>query len=201
MFSMKNIKYIICIFCILLVSTLTYAKNNTSEYVIDKQGHQTDETVKPIAESDVIESSIVVASKNSDKNSNFSMSVRNYMAEESVNVDEVIKEKILEYNISEDDEIYLKDKPITYIRHSRAVTDVGNKFEWKYFDNVDKWKLFVDDSPYSIGYAKSGFYRLSDIIYYFDDDEYMVTGVVIDNQNIKYIFDNTGALISREVVK
>ncbi len=197
---MKNIKYIICVICIFLINVLTYADANKNEYIIDKRGHQVEETEKPTAKSDEIESEIVVASKHSDRRAN-AVIYMDGMAEESVNVDDIIREKILEYNISEDDAAYLKNKPITYIRHTRSFTEVGNKFDWKYFDDIDKWKLFVDDSPYSIGYAKSGFYKLSDIIYYFDDDEYMVTGIAIDNQNIKYVFDNDGALISREEVE
>ena len=91
------------------------------------------------------------------------------------------------------------ENAIKYIRHTVSITKSFKSYEWT-FDNIaKKWKLLVDDSPYSVRYAKNGFYEIDGDKYYFDENEYMVTGIVIDDMNIKYVFDESGKLILKEL--
>ena len=86
---------------------------------------------------------------------------------------------------------------IKYIRRTSSITTVNDP-NWLY-DN-HKWQLsFSPDDLYSINpefnFAHSGFYKVNGDIYYFDDSGYMYTGILMDEKDIKYLFDENGKLI------
>ena len=93
------------------------------------------------------------------------------------------------------------EKNIKYIRHTASITKSFKSFEWTFDNIVKKWKLLIDDSPYSVRFAKNGFYEINGDIYYFDENEYMVSGIVIDDMNIKYVFDEDGKMVSKELME
>ena len=91
---------------------------------------------------------------------------------------------------------------ITYIRHTNSITTVyDGTYVWSKTIDKDRWKLSIEDGLYYHGDAKSGFYKVDGKIYYFDKDGLMVTGEVLDERNIQYIFAESGELISTTQLK
>ena len=98
------------------------------------------------------------------------------------------------------DNVTNADNNIKYIQHTASITKSFKDYKWSYDGQINKWRLLIDDSPYSVRYAKNGFYEINGDIYYFDENEYMVKGIIIDTMNIKYTFNDDGKLISKEFI-
>ena len=73
-------------------------------------------------------------------------------------------------------------------------------YEFLYDGAAKKWTMhFINEdkisiNPYS-GMARGGFYKIGDKTYYFDDDGYMYTGILIDERDIVYNFNQDGILV------
>lgn len=91
------------------------------------------------------------------------------------------------------------DYEVRYIRHTQSITKVED-YEFTYDYSVNKWTMhFVNEdkdsiSPYS-GMARNGFYKIGDKTYYFDNDGYMYVGILIDERDIVYNFNEEGELV------
>lgn len=88
---------------------------------------------------------------------------------------------------------------VRYIRHTQSITKVDD-YEFLYDGAAKKWTMhFINEdkisiNPYS-GMARGGFYKIGDKTYYFDDDGYMYTGILIDERDIVYNFNQDGILV------
>lgn len=86
---------------------------------------------------------------------------------------------------------------IKYIRYTESVVNVDDYYEW-YLSANGKWQLIVKSSDLITTFAKNGFYKINNNIYYIDDEGYMVTGMMKDERGYIYILDDNGVLISKK---
>ncbi len=96
-----------------------------------------------------------------------------------------------------DTSITYGDAGYTVIRHTPSI---ANLEEWEYEIKHDqktgriKLLLRLDNDP--MAFAKSGFFKIKDKTYYFDDDGLMVLGHAKDNMGCEYYFSlETGELV------
>ena len=84
-----------------------------------------------------------------------------------------------------------------YIRHTSSITNVPDNHEWnEEIDNKTKktkWILTYWDYG-EIRKAQSGFYKIMNSTYYFDEDGYMYVGKIMDERGNVYEFDENGIM-------
>ena len=84
-----------------------------------------------------------------------------------------------------------------YIRHTNSTTNVPDNHEWnEEIDNKTKkikWVLTYWDYN-EIRKAQSGFYKIMNSTYYFDEDGYMYVGKIMDERGNVYEFDENGIM-------
>ena len=84
-----------------------------------------------------------------------------------------------------------------YIRHTSSITNVPDNHEWnEEIDNKtkeSKWVLTYWDYG-EIRKAQSGFYKIMNSTYYFDEDGYMYVGKIMDERGNVYEFDENGIM-------
>lgn len=89
-------------------------------------------------------------------------------------------------------------KEYKYIQHTSSITIVDSNYEWsKEIDNTtkeSKWVLTYNDYN-MLRMAKSGFYKIDNKTYYFDENGYMYVGKIMDDRDIVYEFGEDGAMI------
>lgn len=147
------------------------------------------EVVKPKAEDVYIFNDEVKATKNPnfvDKTIIYQPSVAEYFENPIKNLNSSVETENNNYEIR-------------YIRHTQSITKVYD-YEFEYDGAVNKWVLhFVNDDKYSInpysGTARNGFYKIGDNTYYFDEDGYMYVGILIDERDTVYNFNEEGILV------
>ena len=93
---------------------------------------------------------------------------------------------------------YIYEEPeYLYIRHTSSITNVPETYEWsEEIDNKtkkSKWVLTYWDYG-EIRKAQSGFYKLNNNTYYFDEDGYMYVGKIMDERGKMYEFDENGIM-------
>ena len=95
---------------------------------------------------------------------------------------------------------YINETPeYLYIRHTSSITHVPDNHEWnEEIDNkTKKVKKVLTYWDYDkIRQAKSGFYKVLDSTYYFDEDGYMYVGKIMDDRGNVYEFDENGIMIN-----
>ena len=192
---MKKLLFKNCILLSLIVfGILAFEQNAVASEIIYQPTKESTETksdiekelqeiidgvVKPKAEEVYIFNDVVKAKKNP-----------NFVDKTTVYMPGVAEEAPKEVN---------NDYSVKYIRHTQSVTKIY-EYEFVYDNSVNKWQLFFvnDDkisiNPYS-GMARSGFYKIGDNTYYFDEDGYMYVGILIDERDIVYNFNEEGLLV------
>ena len=93
---------------------------------------------------------------------------------------------------------YIYEEPeYLYIRHTSSVTIVPDNHEWnEEIDNkTKKSKKVLTYWDYGeIRKAQSGFYKIMNSTYYFDEDGYMYVGKIMDERGNMYEFDENGIM-------
>lgn len=96
-----------------------------------------------------------------------------------------------------DTSIAYGDPGYTVIRHTPSIASLEEwEYEIKHDQKTGRIKLLLrlDNDPMS--FAKSGFFKIKDKTYYFDDDGLMVLGHAKDNMGCEYYFSlETGELV------
>lgn len=93
---------------------------------------------------------------------------------------------------------YINEEPeYLYIRHTSSITNVPDNHQWdNEIDNkTKKSKKVLTFWDYDrIRKAQSGFYRINNNTYYFDENGYMYVGKIMDERGNVYEFNEDGIM-------
>lgn len=84
-----------------------------------------------------------------------------------------------------------------YIRHTSSITNVPDNHEWNEEIDIktkEQKKVLTYWDYGEIRKAQSGFYKIMNSTYYFDEDGYMYVGKIMDERGNVYEFDENGIM-------
>ena len=191
----NSIRQVIKIISVFLFLSILFANSISAEEIIDKKGRVVDEIIKPTAKPSVDPDTISDAIRYVPDGSK-DLSKKAY---EGPSKNIFSKDTIF----SSTDWTFSNNNEYTLIRHTPSITDVD---EDRYYltEDVKKNRLRLTIIVAGFGEikAKNGFYKISDRVYYFDEDGLMVLGPAYDNIGNYYYFSyDTGELLEEKQVR
>lgn len=196
-FKTKNYIFLITLFLI-----MTFFYNSFASQIIDKKGRVIEEILRPV-EKETIDPDTISDADRIKVSDNAALLKNSYDGpSKNINSSGTLWQNDADFSqnvLYNDDELKIIEKygSFTKIRHTPSITNVNeDRYEIIEDYKKDRLRLKIIIDNVGVIYAKNGFYKLNNKIYYFDEDGLMVLGAAIDNIGNFYYFSlETGELI------